>query len=300
MSPIRIREGFTGQILHVIPRSILVHLAKHPLLYQLLPTDIGWYPHARYHYCEREHGAPEHILIICVEGSGWFEISGRRQVLQPHEALLIPRDTPHIYGASDLDPWSIHWVHFVGATGDYFAHLLPEGVFTLTVNSETTAALERLFRECYDSFLGSFVLQRMLYISQTLHHMLGCLFFNNCAFSPTLRTSRFHNLETSLDYLRQNLDRRLRLDEMANHAELSKSHFSRLFKDQIGYSPVDYFIHLKMQHACMLLSLTSKTVREIGFEIGYDDPYYFSRIFKKVIGVSPNGYRQTLEKRYSD
>lgn len=296
MAPIRIREGFRDQILYVVPRPILERMTRHPLLYQLVPTDIGWYPKARYHYCERENGAPEHILILCVDGEGWYEIGGKRQPLRQNEAVIIPRGMPHIYGASEDAPWSIHWVHFAGASADYFVHHLPDDVHSLAVDPQTVADLEKLFRECYASFLGSFVLQRMIYISQTLHHLLGCLFFNNRAFSPTLRTSRFHNIQETVDFLRHNLDRSISLDEMAEHAGLSKSHFVRLFKEQTGYSPVDYFIHLKMQHACMLLSLTDKTNREISLEVGYDDPYYFSRIFKKVIGISPSGYRSALDQ----
>jgi AraC family transcriptional regulator, arabinose operon regulatory protein len=78
---------------------------------------------------------------------------------------------------------------------------------------------------------------------------------------------------------------------MARHADLSPSHFSRLFKEQTSYSPIDYFIQLKVQHACRLLFLTSMTVREIGAELGYEDPAYFSRLFKKIVGMSPTQYR---------
>ena len=63
---IRLREGFRDQILYVIPRPVLERNAGHPLLHSLMLTDIGWYPQARYHYCERAEGAPEHILILCV------------------------------------------------------------------------------------------------------------------------------------------------------------------------------------------------------------------------------------------
>lgn len=289
---IRIREGFRDQILYVVPRPILERLRQHPLLYQLVPTDIGFFPQARYHYCARPEGAPEHILIVCVDGAGWCQIGESRHVLTANRAVLIPKHTPHVYGADENAPWTIHWVHLVGVVADYYVSLLPEDVYTMSVDPHATQMVVSLFRECYESFLGSFVLQRMIYISQTLHHLLGTLFFNNRAFSPTLRTSRFHNLEETRNFLRQNLHSRLTLDEMAAHARLSKSHFVRLFKEQTGYSPVDYFIHLKMQHACMLLSVTRKTVREIAWEIGYDDPYYFSRIFKKVIGMSPRRYRE--------
>ena len=295
MSSIRLREGFKGQIRYVIPRPILESMKTHPLLHQLMPTDIGWYPHAQYHYCERKNGAQEHILILCVEGEGWFELQGKRQPMHKHQALLIPRNEPHVYGASEHDPWSIHWVHFTGASSDYFAYLLPQDAYTLDVAPETVETVKTLFGECYESFLGSFVLQQMIYVAQTLHHLLGCVFFNNPAFSPTLRTSRFHSVRKTLDYLRQNLNRHLSLDDMATHARLSKSHFLRLFKEQTGYSPIDYFIHLKVQHACMLLSVTRRPIREISLAVGYDDQYYFSRIFKKVVGVSPSKYREMSE-----
>jgi transcriptional regulator GlxA family with amidase domain len=137
----------------------------------------------------------------------------------------------------------------------------------------------------------------MIYVAQTLHHLLGCVFFDNRAFSPTLRTSQFHSVRTTLDYLRQNVHQPLSLSDMADHANLSKSHFSRLFKEQTGYSPIDYFIHLKVQHACMLLSVTQQTVREVSQAVGYDDQYYFSRIFKKTIGISPSKYREVPEAK---
>lgn len=84
------------------------------------------------------------------------------------------------------------------------------------------------------------------------------------------------------------------LDDMANHAGLSKSHFSRIFRDQTGYSPVEYFIHLKVQKALSLLVLTKLPVQEIARMVGYADPYYFSRLFKKIVGVSPTASRLEL------
>ena len=147
--------------------------------------------------------------------------------------------------------------------------------------------------------MGSFLWQRMVFITQTLQHLLGYLFFSNRHFSPSLRSSQFRSLDGSLDYLRKNIDKPLTLQNMADHAQLSKSHFSRLFKEQTNYTPMDYFIRLKLQRACMLLSFTQQSVQAIGLAVGYSDPYYFSRIFKKIIGTSPRAFRADPQNVYN-
>ena len=299
MTPIRKKDDFAGQILHVVPRPLLDDLSQHFLLQQLIVTDIGWYPQAGYHYRERLTGAPEHILILCVAGSGWLEIGSVHHPIQSQEAVFIPRNLPHSYGASEESPWSIHWVHLQGSIADYFATLLPENVYKVPVTGELTAVLEHHFRECYDSIMGTFVWQRMIFITQTIQHLLGHLFFNNRLFSPTQRTTDFRNLDSTLDYLRKNIDKSLNLQNMADHAQLSKSHFARLFKEQTSYAPVDYFIRLKLQRACMQLSFTRQTIREISMSVGYQDPYYFSRLFKKIIGKSPSQFRADPQNSYN-
>ena len=292
MTPIRLREGFKDQLLFVMPNEVLGGFVQNPLVSALMPTAMGWYPNARYHYCEREHGAPEHILALCVGGSGWFQVDDVRDTLVQHEAMLLPQNAYHVYGAAEETPWSLRWVHFVGSSSEYFFRQLTPGKYKLAVDPEATDQLSQLFVECYAAFATSFALDRMIYASQTLHHLLALLFFNNHAFTPALLNSQ-QNIDETLLFLQQNIHRALTLDEMAEHAQMSKSHFSRLFRKQTGYSPIDYFIRLKMQHACMLLS-TRVSIREIALQLGYDDPYYFSHSFKLVIGCAPAIYRHRM------
>jgi AraC-like DNA-binding protein len=91
--------------------------------------------------------------------------------------------------------------------------------------------------------------------------------------------------------MRKELSARLTVEDMALKNNLSASHFSSLFRKATGMSPMDYFIHLKLQKACLQLHSTEIKIKNIALEIGYEDPYYFSRLFKKHMNVSPDVYR---------
>ena len=291
MNGIRILEGFANQHLFRLPRPVLNRWSNHPLLQSLMPTDIGWFPHARYHYCEREQGAPEHILIFCVDGEGWFEIDGEKTAVSPNQAFFIPQNVPHAYGSAVDAPWSIHWTHFVGTESNFYVNQVPDDDRRLLVDESCCIRLEQLFQQCYEVLTEGFVLNKLIHAAKIMHHLFGELFYNNLAFSAYQRTNRFRSIEPTLRYLRENIHQSLSLTDIANNAGLSKPHLSRIFKNQTGYSPMDYFIHLKVQKASSLLVVTNMTVREIALLVGYEDPYYFSRLFKKVVGVSPSFVR---------
>ena len=282
--------------MYVVPRPILEKARTHPLVNALTPTDIGWFPAARYHYRERPAGAPEHILIYCTEGRGWCEIDGDRQSVRQNQAIIIPKQRPHVYGAANDDPWSIHWVHFVGTSGDYYVGQLQKGAYTLSIDVAVKASLEDLFCACRDAFVASFLLPRMIYASQTLHHLLGHLFFNNRAFSPLLGSSRFRSTRCNTlclpapEYERASS----RWQDMVQHSRDCRSRI--LFGCSKSKPVIRQWIilsMLKMQHACMLLAFREDSIAQIAMELGYRDPYYFSRAFRKVIGISPTDYRRT-------
>ncbi len=98
-------------------------------------------------------------------------------------------------------------------------------------------------------------------------------------------------IEQSITYMLRHLDQSLQVATLASRANISPSHFFALFKRQIGCAPIDYFIRLRMQHACHLLDETRLSVKEVAATLGYEDPFYFSRVFKSVHHVAPSEYR---------
>jgi signal transduction histidine kinase/DNA-binding response OmpR family regulator len=73
---------------------------------------------------------------------------------------------------------------------------------------------------------------------------------------------------------------------------VSKSQLHRKVKALTGVSVTQYVNHIKIQKAKELLLNTELNINEIAYEVGYDDPTYFSRVFKKVMEVSPDQFRK--------
>ena len=69
----RIKDGFKGERAIVLPAFLIEELKQDPLGSELYITDIGYYPHAYFHYRKRDtEEVTEFILIYCMEGEGWF------------------------------------------------------------------------------------------------------------------------------------------------------------------------------------------------------------------------------------
>jgi two-component system response regulator YesN len=92
-------------------------------------------------------------------------------------------------------------------------------------------------------------------------------------------------------YVSLHLDKRISLEEVADHLFLNSSYFSRLFKKETGETFIEYVTRMKMSRAKELLDQTSHPVGKICEMLGYDNQSYFIKIFKASVGVTPVEYR---------
>ncbi len=111
--------------------------------------------------------------------------------------------------------------------------------------------------------------------------------------SNVLPAYRFRKVET---LMQDNLMQGIQIAEMAEAAEMSESHFSRMFKSTTGFAPMQYFIRLRMMRAQQLLRETNRSVIDIGLEVGYSTPSHFAQVFRKETGQTPTEYRQSVPR----
>lgn len=280
-------DGFLGQKMFVLPPTIRQELEQHPIGKLLYITDIGYFPKALYHNRTRENGALEDILIFCVEGQGKVTIDGEKIRVKANEFCLLKKGIAHSYEADPKHPWSIYWIHFDGSKAEEISKNTPIHN-RISLRSSIEQGRIAMFNDFFQVLEAGITTDKVLYVSMQLWGLMSSFVFSSLYSKDLPEQTR---VEKAIKYMKAQLAQTITLEQLAQEVKSSVSHFSATFKEQTGYAPLNYFILLKMQEACRLLSLSELSIKEIAFHLGYADPYYFSRLFKKTIGMSPKVYR---------
>ncbi|TRW27596.1 AraC family transcriptional regulator [Flavobacterium zepuense] len=287
-----VKHGFLGQRMIVIPKNILSGVKKNELINSLYFTDIGFFPKAANHSVTRKNGSKQHILMYCYSGEGTIQMDTITIKLAANTFYIIPPGVSHHYFAHKKNPWSIYWLHFTGIKApffyDKFISLQPEGAPVLGLDERRIGIFENLI----NVMEGGYSANNLEYVNISLWQLLNSFVFNSFFSEEGKKNLENSTVETSIiEYMKQHLEKPLKINDVAAHFNYSPSHFFSLFKNYTGYSPINYFNHLKIQKACQYLSFTTMSVKEISYALGYNDPLYFSRLFKKLMSASPLQYR---------
>jgi AraC-like DNA-binding protein len=105
--------------------------------------------------------------------------------------------------------------------------------------------------------------------------------------------SKDKRIDEAIVHIRQHIYDDVSLDQLASIACLSKDHFIRLFKQEMGITPQKYINQKKMEQAQLLLVTGDSAVKNIAYDLGIEDYSYFNRLFKKHTGTTPQKYRDS-------
>ncbi|SPW28305.1 right oriC-binding transcriptional activator [Edwardsiella tarda] len=102
-------------------------------------------------------------------------------------------------------------------------------------------------------------------------------------------------VDALIQWIEQNLDKRILIDDIADRAGYSKWYLQRLFKEVTGYNLAAYVRRRRLIRAAAELQRSNKKIMEITLQYGFDSQQTFSRAFKRRYGTSPGSYRQRAD-----
>ncbi|BEP28849.1 PocR ligand-binding domain-containing protein [Helicovermis profundi] len=104
-------------------------------------------------------------------------------------------------------------------------------------------------------------------------------------------------INPALEYISDNYNEKLYIDDMAKLCNISTSYFSKLFKKSIGQSFSTYVNIVKMNKAKEVLKAKDIPIINLALELGYEDCGYFIKVFKKIVGTTPAAYKKEISKK---
>ena len=98
----------------------------------------------------------------------------------------------------------------------------------------------------------------------------------------------------ALRYIRKNIDKPINISQLSELCFLTDDHFIRLFKNEMKCTPTQYINQKKIEKAQVMLIIDDIPIKEIAYNLAFDNISYFNKLFKKLTGLTPGEYKKRL------
>jgi len=172
--------------------------------------------------------------------------------------------------------------------------MLEKSLRGISFSKETTQQLapricELNQKQGFDSVLELMSILHDLSISRNMRILSDASFNNTEQYTYNSR-----RIEKTLEYMNQNFDKPITLNEVARLANMSDAAFSRFFKQRTGNTFIDSLTEIRLGHASRMLIDTTQSVAEIAYHCGFNNISNFNRIFKKKKNCTPKDFRESF------
>lgn len=227
-----------------------------------------------------------YLLHFIIDGKGTYYINDKVYNLKKGDVFAIFPDDVVSYKADENEPWYFCWIGFMGTNAsEYYKHI------GFTENSLITHLDNNLFIKGIMNCLD--------YIEENEKRDLSMLRLDAfvleilSSFETAVQNSSKAYIQSAVIYMEMNYNKKISLSDVANIIGLEYSYFFKLFKNEIGISPNEYLINLRIEKAKKLLKANTE-IKNIPALVGISDVYYFTKLFKKCVGTTPSDYRKKL------
>ena len=157
--------------------------------------------------------------------------------------------------------------------------------------------LKKFMQESYDEYSEKEICYN-LPIRANIYHMMTALLRYYCGSKNELDRMIYHNvlrLRPVISYIDEHFREKIYIEELSAMINVSPDYFTKMFKESIGKTPIDYINGMRVNTAMDLLCTTEMSMTEIAESIGFCNPNYFHKIFKQYMLTSPLAYKKSAQ-----
>ena len=246
------------------------HLDKHPASFQTV--SVG-------------RRINEYQMVYIPAGRGTLEVDDQRYPVEAGSLFLLFPDIHHAYHPDPATGWTELWVGFSGPQVDA---LLATGIISPArplYRPGYQAKLVSSFQTIFEQVKLQPPLYQFRVCAEVMRLLAETLSLDRLSSQPT-RSQEI--VEQAKAFIEAHISTVFDLERLGAEVRLSLPQLNEIFKSYTGMTPYQYCIHAKINRAKEILASGENSVKKISWQVGFDDPYYFSRLFKKKTGYSPS------------
>lgn len=229
------------------------------------------------------------LLLYTLNGQGILEYRGQTFNITKGQLFLIDCKETQYYASDRKNPWEFVYIHFNGSESRNYVKYILEGsgpVFTLQESSVIPQYIRQIHEMLNKKDVRSEIVGSCLIIE-----ILTELLLYSCH-GALEQNSLPETIQKIIDKLERSYFLPLNLDSLAEDICISKFYLSRQFKKYTGFSPYEYLLKCRLNHAKDLLKNSDLPVSEIGMKVGFESASHFIKLFKSQESITPLNFRK--------
>ena len=243
----------------------------------------------QYYWDGMKRGNNPYVIVqLTHAGRGIFaDANGEHSVCAEHAFInIIPEPARYYYPQDAVEPWHLSWIVFHGSVAVELWRVLREQfgpILSLPNKSAAALSLAKLINQTKQhKFKDPFDVSRQ------------CYDFYLLCWRRQMEAARLKktSLREVADFYAQQYHQPVTIKEMADQTGMTREHFSRLFRRELGMTPAHYLRQQRLRRAEDLLAGTDLPVGEIARHCGFVSPQQLAKTFRRERGVSPLAYRK--------
>lgn len=256
--------------------------------------------HSRYEMSSHWHNEIELIRII--SGKLNIKLNSREYLAEKNDIIFVNPET--IHGATPTEECIYECIvmrpDFLNATDEdcrfFIDSLLNNEILVNEYNHNPPTKFSDSINYLFESMREVSAGYKFSVIS-ALYNLIGAIIDNNMYTSVSSMSKPHGNknlpkLKNVLSYIRENYDKPITLQIMAERANMSQKYFCYFFKEMTKKTPMEYLILYRIECAARKLLKSDMTVTEIALSCGFNDLSYFIKTFRRIKGITPAKFRQ--------
>lgn len=250
--------------------------------------------HPDHHYFSFGQGRviDEFQLIYISSGRGILETqSGGKYKIEAGDGFLLFPGEWHRYKPDEQIGWTENWVGFKGANSllKSSEHLISRSrpVFSVGLDDRIINLMSNVFEMVKSDFVGAEYV-----LSGSVIHLIGHILTHLKRQELKINSRTDEIIMTAKSMMESQFSGKVSLESIARQLNISYVWFRTYFRKHTGFSPYDYLLNIRINQARLLLQNSSKSVKEISQDAGFESQHQFSKTFRKKTGYTPLQFRK--------